>query len=157
MQAFLRLGFLMRENSHYLASRHVAGQFVQETLMNARKSALVALTLAAATTAAFANERYHPSNSEVGVTIHPDHRVTPSDLSRAQVNAQVMGAQRDGTLTWISRGYPARYPLVSGPTLSKTRQQVEDELLLWKRNPVAPDGARDMGGELGWVGSPVGR
>ena len=47
--------------------------------------------------------------------------------------------------------YPATYPLVPGPKLTKTRQQVLDELQTAKRNPVTSDGMRDLGGEAGWV------
>jgi hypothetical protein len=32
-----------------------------------------------------------------------------------------------------------------------TRQQVQQELEAWRRNPVSADGWRDVGGEVGWV------
>lgn len=105
---------------------------------------------AVATSASFA-DTYHPSNAEEGVAIHQQHAA--SDLTRAQVNTSVMGAARDGTLSWISRGYPGTYPLVAGPNLSKSRQQVLGELAAWQRNPVTSDGLREVGGELGWVGA----
>ena len=63
----------------------------------------------------------------------------------------MLAAQKDGSLYWISRGYPATYPLVPGPKLTKTRQQVLDELQSAKRNPVTSEGLRDLGGEAGWV------
>ena len=72
-------------------------------------------------------------------------------VSRQAVENTVLAAQKDGSLYWISRGYPATYPLVPGPKLTKTRQQVLDELQSAKRNPVGRDGVRDMGGEAGWV------
>lgn len=110
---------------------------------------ILILAGAVATSAAFADV-YHPSNAEEGVALHPDHA---SGMTRAQVNTSVMGAARDGTLSWISRGYPGTYPLVAGPNLSKSRQQVLDELAAWQRNPVTFDGLREVGGELGWVGA----
>lgn len=111
---------------------------------------LLTVGLAAIASTSFAGELYHPSRSaEEGVVLHPNH--STSGLTRAQVTTNVMGAQRDGTLSWISRGYPGTYPLVSGPNLRKSRQQVLDELAAWQRNPVTPDGMRDVGGELGWV------
>ena len=122
--------------------------------MNAPKSALVAIALAAVGATSHAEELFHPNNSEVGVAIHPNHPNTDSGLTRAQVLTQVMGAQRDGTLTWISRGYPPRYPLSSGPALSKTREQVENELRAWKANPVTSDGMLEIGGEIGWTNAP---
>ncbi len=37
-------------------------------------------------------------------------------VSRQAVESTVLAAQKDGTLYWISRGYPlATYPLVPGP------------------------------------------
>jgi hypothetical protein len=125
--------------------------------MNAPKSVLVALAISAAGASAFANELFHPNNSEVGVAVHPNHPTTDSGLTRAQVLTQVMGAQRDGTLTWISRGYPPRYPLSGGPALSKTRAQVEEELRAWKANPVTADGMLEVGGDIGWVNAPIRR
>ena len=72
-------------------------------------------------------------------------------VSRQAVESTVLAAQKDGSLYWISRGYPATYPLVPGLKLTKTRQQVLDELQTSKRNPVTSDGLRDIGGEAGWV------
>jgi hypothetical protein len=103
---------------------------------------------AVAASASFA-DTYHPSNAEEGVSLHQEH--ASSGLTRAQVNTTVMGAQRDGTLSWISRGYPGTYPLVAGPNLSKSRQQVLGELAAWQRNPVTFDGLREVGGEIGWA------
>ena len=72
-------------------------------------------------------------------------------VSRQAVENTVLATQKDGSLYWISRGYPATYPLVPGPKLTKTRQQVLDELQTAKRNPVTSEGLRDIGGEAGWV------
>lgn len=109
---------------------------------------------AVAASASFA-DTYHPSNAEEGVSLHQQHAA--SGLTRSQVNTSVMGAQRDGTLSWISRGYPSRYPLSAGPMLSKSRQQVEDELRAWKANAVTSDGMLEVGGEIGWVNAPIRR
>lgn len=96
----------------------------------------------------FADQLYHPSNPEEGVKLRFDHMPV---TSRAAVEKDVMAAQSDGSLMWISRGYPARYPLQPGPTLKNTRAQVVDELSSWRRNPVNADGLRMVQGELGWV------
>jgi len=40
---------------------------------------------------------------------------------------------------------------VKAPALSKTREQVRQELEYSRKNPVTADGMRDMGGEAGWV------
>lgn len=55
------------------------------------------------------------------------------------------------SLYWISRGFPATYPLVKGPALNKSRAQVMQELQAANERPVTIDGMRDMGGEAGWV------
>ncbi len=89
---------------------------------------------AAVASASIAGELHRPSTAEEGVTLHPQHMSRA--LTRAQVNTAVMGARRAGTLTWISRVYPATYPLVTAPTLSRSRQQVLDELSAWQRNPL---------------------
>lgn len=116
--------------------------------MNVRSIAVAtALTLTAAT--GFADQLYHPSNAEEGVSLQPQH--LKRGLSRAEVDASVMGAQRAGTLSWISRGYPATYPLVAGPALKNSREQVDRELRDWQAKPVTADGLRFVAGELGWV------
>ena len=112
--------------------------------------ALIALGLATAATASLASTVYHTSpTQEEGVSFVPSH--LGNAVSREDVQKNVLVAQQDGSLHWISRGYPASYPLVPGPKLTKTRQQVLDELQSAKRNPVGRDGVRDMGGEAGWV------
>ena len=117
--------------------------------MKVRTAFLVA-SLAASGTASFATSVYHESPSqEEGVALAPDH--LGNAISREAVANTVVAAQKDGSLYWISRGYPATYPLVPGPKLTKTRQQVTDELQAAKRNPITRDGMRDLGGEAGWV------
>lgn len=110
------------------------------------KFAVAAVAWAA--TVSFASELYHPASAEEGMTLRPDHM--KGGLTRTQVEQTVLAAQKDGTLTWISRGYPPRYPLSAGPSLTKTRAQVEQELLEWKQQPVRGDGARRVPG-TGWV------
>lgn len=105
-------------------------------------------TLAFGTSVSSASELYHPSNAEEGATWTPGH--LKGNLSRAQVEDGVLAAQRDGTLTWISRGYPPRYPLVPAPAFTKSREQVKQELQEWKRQPARPDGSRLAPGG-GWV------
>ncbi|MBO1011488.1 MULTISPECIES: hypothetical protein [Acidovorax] len=114
------------------------------------RTAILVASLAAFATASFATSVYHASPSqEEGVSLAPDH--LGNAVSRQAVESTVLAAQKDGSLYWISRGYPATYPLVPGPKLTKTRQQVLDELQAAKRNPVTSDGMRDLGGEAGWV------
>ena len=112
--------------------------------------ALIACSLAATATASIASTAFHTSPSqEEGATLVPSH--LGGTVSREDVQQNVLVAQQNGSLHWISRGYPATYPLVKGPQLTKTRQQVLDEMQAAKRNPVTSDGVRDMGGEAGWV------
>lgn len=104
--------------------------------------------LAGSASFTFASDLYHPSNAEEGVALRQDHM--KSGMTRAQVEEGVMAAQREGTLTWISRGYPPRYPLASIPPVGKTRAQVEQELFEWKRQPTRPDGSRPVPG-VAWT------
>ena len=114
------------------------------------RNALIIVGLATVATASFAGSAYHASPvQEQGAVFTPDH--LGNTVSRESVRNAVLVAQQDGSLQWISRGYPGTYPLVPGPKLTKTRQQVLDELQSAKRNPVGRDGVRDMGGEAGWV------
>ena len=92
------------------------------------RTAILVASLAASATASFATSVYHTSPSqEEGVSLAPDH--LGNAVTRQSVESTVLAAQKDGSLYWISRGYPATYPLVPGPKLTKTRQQVLDELL----------------------------
>lgn len=147
MGALSRLLSVVQINATWMD--HIGHPAPQETIMKIRTAVLVA-SLAASATASFATSVYHASPSqEEGVTFAPDHM--GNAVSRQAVESTVLAAQKDGSLYWISRGYPATYPLVKGPQLTKTRQQVLDELQAAKRNPVGRDGVRDMGGEAGWV------
>ena len=102
------------------------------------RTAILVASLAASATASFATSVYHASPSqEEGVSLAADH--LGNAVSRQAVESTVLAAQKDGSLYWISRGYPATYPLVPGPKLTKTRQQVLDELQSAKRNPVTSD------------------
>lgn len=113
------------------------------------RTLVATLALATVSAGTIATELYHPSNQEEGVRFQPDHAT--GNTSRTQVYQNVMGAQADGSLHWISRGYPPTYPLVQGPKLGKSRQQVLDELRQWQQRPVSADGKRDLGGEIGWA------
>lgn len=111
--------------------------------------AIAAAAFSLAVPLSLATELYHPSNAEEGATLRADHM--KSSVSREQIYQGLLAAQRDGTLPWISRGYPATYPLVRGPALSNTREQVLMDLQQWKRNPVTSTGMTLLPGELGWV------
>ena len=112
--------------------------------------ALIALSLAATATASLASTAYHTSpTQEEGATFVPSH--LGNAVSREDVQKNVLIAQQDGSLHWISRGYPATYPLVKAPVLTKSRQQVLDELQSAQKRPTATNGVRDLGGEIGWV------
>lgn len=114
------------------------------------RNALIIAGLAAAATTSFASSVYHKSPvQEEGAVFAPEH--LGNTVSRDSVRNNVLVAQQDGSMHWISRGYPATYPLVKAPALSKTRDQVRQELEQARRNPVTADGMRDMGGEAGWV------
>ncbi len=111
--------------------------------------ALIAASLAASATASFASSVYHASPSqEEGVALAPDH--LGNAVSRESVQKDVLVAQQNGSLYWISRGYPATYPLVTGPVLTKSREQVLNELQ-GAQHKSAPGGLRDLGGEIGWT------
>jgi hypothetical protein len=117
--------------------------------MNIYRAAVIATASAVIGSGVLASELYHPAASaEEGMTLHLDHR--KGSLTRAEVEASVMQAQRDGTLTWISRGYPPRYPFAQGPALTRTRADVDAELRAWKMRPPA-DGLYLVPGEAGWV------
>lgn len=112
--------------------------------------ALIALGLATAATASLSSTVYHTSpTQEEGVTFVPSH--LGNAVSREDVQRNVLVAQQDGSLHWISRGYPATYPLVKAPVSTKSRQQVLDELQAAQKRPATANGVRDLGGEIGWV------
>ncbi len=62
------------------------------------------------------------------------------DSRKASAAGASAAAQRVGDAVGLPQ-FPA--------SSAKTRQQVEQELTDWRRNPVA-GGYRDVGGELGW-------
>jgi len=111
------------------------------------RNALIIAGLATAATTSFASSVYHQSPVQgEGAVFALEHQ--GNTASRDSVRNNVLVAQQDGSMHWISRGYPATYPLVKAPTLSKTRDQVRQELEQARRNQVTAD---DMGGEAGWV------
>lgn len=112
--------------------------------------ALIAFSLAATATASFASTAYHASpTQEEGATLVPSH--LGGTVSRADVQQNVLIAQQNGSLHWISRGYSATYPLVKPPVSTMSRQQVLDELQAAQKRPGTANGVRDLGGEIGWV------
>lgn len=114
------------------------------------RNAIIVAGLAAVATTSFASSAYHTSPvQEEGAVFAPGH--VGGNLSREAVRNEVLAAQKDGSLYWISRGFPATYPLVKGPALNKSRAQVMQELQAANERPVTIDGMRDMGGETGWV------
>jgi hypothetical protein len=86
------------------------------------KSTLTLATLAMLPTlpmAASAASVYHPADGEAGVTIHLDHAT--STKTRAQVTAEVLAAQKDGSLARIARSLPLP---AETQGMNKTRAQV---------------------------------
>lgn len=104
-----------------------------------------AVALAATGTISFGTQLYHPGNAEEGMRFEPQH--LNSGTLRGQIQQNVMGAQRDGSLYWSSRDDLPTYPPVGGPKLSSSRQKVLDELRQWNKNPASGDGKRDLGGD----------
>lgn len=94
--------------------------------MNVRQATMLSVFTAAITLPglSFANSMWHPANSEVGFTYHPDH--VKSTMTRAAVLAEVEAARKDGTLALMQRGAPLPAKAV-GP--SRTRQQVISEVM----------------------------
>ena len=112
--------------------------------------ALIACSLAATATASIASTAFHTSPSqEEGATFVPSH--LGGTVSREDVQQNVLVAQQNGSLHWISGGYPATYPLVKAPASTKSRQQVLDKLQAAQKRPSTLNGVRDLGGEIGWV------
>ncbi len=92
-------------------------------------------TVAALPMAASATSVYHPAQGEAGVTKHLDHLT--STKTRAQVQAEVLAAQKDGTLFRIQRSLPLA---AETKGMNKTRAQVVSELL---NEPAAERRARE--------------
>ena len=93
--------------------------------MNIRKYTVMPLLAAtlALPALAYASSQWHEPIGEAVVISHPDH--VKSKKTRAEVQAEVEAARKDGTLERMSRGAPLP-PKGIGP--AKTRQQVIDEL-----------------------------
>ncbi|MCZ8112988.1 MAG: DUF4148 domain-containing protein [Rubrivivax sp.] len=92
-------------------------------------------TVAALPMAASATSVYHPAQGEAGVTKHLDHLT--STKTRAQVQAEVLAAQKDGTLSRIARGLPLP---AETQGMNRTRAQVVAEML---NEPAAERRARE--------------
>ena len=92
-------------------------------------------TVAALPMAASATSVYHPAQGEAGATQHLDHLT--STKTRAQVQAEVLAAQKDGTLFSIQRGLPLP---ADTQGMNRTRAQVVSELL---NEPAAERRARE--------------
>jgi hypothetical protein len=92
-------------------------------------------TVAALPMAASATSVYHPAQGEAGATQHLDHLT--STKTRAQVQAEVLAAQKDGTLFSIQRGLPLP---AETQGMNRTRAQVVSELL---NEPAAERRARE--------------
>jgi len=95
------------------------------------------------------NEAFRTPRTIRFATFVPSH--LGRTVSREDVQQNVLVAQQNGSLHWISRGYPATYPLVKAPVSNKSRQQVLDELQAAQKGPATANGVRDLGGEIGWV------
>jgi hypothetical protein len=93
------------------------------TIRNIR-SIVFAGTLATigVSTPVFATGPYHPANSEVGVTYHPEHA---SKTAREQVVAELSEAQKQRSWSASSRGAPWPIARTAEP---RTRAQVNAEL-----------------------------
>ncbi|OSZ64857.1 DUF4148 domain-containing protein [Hydrogenophaga sp. IBVHS2] len=92
-------------------------------------------TFAALPMAASATSLYHPADGEAGVTKHLDHLT--STKTRAQVQAEVLAAQKDGSLFRIQRSLPLP---AETQGMNKTRAQVVAEVL---NEPAAERRARE--------------
>jgi hypothetical protein len=99
-------------------------------------AAIAIATVAALPMAASATSVYHPADGEAGVTKHLDHLT--STKSRAQVQAEVLAAQKDGTLFRIQRALPLP---AETQGMNKTRAQVIAEML---NEPAAERRAREF-------------
>ena len=100
------------------------------TLILAAIANVAALPMAASATSV-----YHPAQGEAGATQHLDHLT--STKTRAQVQAEVLAAQKDGTLFSIQRGLPLP---AETQGMNRTRAQVVSELL---NEPAAERRARE--------------
>ena len=89
------------------------------SLLLANAGAVLALALPGMASAAYE----HPTNTEAGVAVYPEHFI--SQKTREQVKAETEAAMREGRLSFGESNLPTP-PTVTGP--SKTREEVLREL-----------------------------
>ena len=89
------------------------------SLLLANAGAVLALALPSMASAAYE----HPTNTEAGVVVHPEHFI--SQKTREQVKAETEAAMREGRLSFGESNFPIP-PAVKGP--GKTREEVLREL-----------------------------
>ena len=82
-------------------------------------SLLLALALPGMASAAYE----HPTNTEAGVAVYPEHFI--SQKTREQVKAETEAAMREGRLSFGESSFPMA-PTVTGP--GKSREEVLQEL-----------------------------
>ena len=89
------------------------------TLLLANAGAVLALALPGMASAAYE----HPTNTEAGVAVYPEHLI--SKKTREQVKAETEAAMREGRLSFGESNFPMA-PTVTGP--GRTREEVLQEL-----------------------------
>ena len=89
------------------------------SLLLANAGAVLALALPGMASAAYE----HPTNTEAGVAVYPEHFI--SQKTREQVKAETEAAMREGRLSFGESNFPIP-PAVKGP--GKTREEVLREL-----------------------------
>ena len=89
------------------------------SLLLANAGAVLALALPSMASAAYE----HPTNTEAGVVVHPEHFI--SQKTREQVKAETEAAMREGRLSFGESNFPMA-PTVTGP--GRTREEVLQEL-----------------------------
>ena len=89
------------------------------SLLLANAGAVLALALPGMASAAYE----HPTNTEAGVVVHPEHFI--SQKTREQVKAETEAAMREGRLSFGESSFPMA-PTVTGP--GKSREEVLQEL-----------------------------
>ena len=89
------------------------------SLLLANAGAVLALALPGMASAAYE----HPTNTEAGVAVYPEHFI--SQKTREQVKAETEAAMREGRLSFGESNFPM-VPSVTGP--GKTREEVLREL-----------------------------
>ena len=89
------------------------------SLLLANAGTVLALALPGMASAAYE----HPTNTEAGVVVHPEHFI--SQKTREQVKAETEAAMREGRLSYGESNFPMP-PAVKGP--GKTREEVLREL-----------------------------